>query len=231
MDSHAAPGRMKLLVAGATGLVGQGVVLACLESPRVQRVTALVRRPGSRPGQQVAELLLADFRQAAGSVDLFSGFDACLYCAGAPPVGTREAEYRAVTFDATLAVASAFAQACPQGRFLYVSGAHADPQSRIMPLRVKGQAEQALARLPIRTVMLRPGGVQPVAGTGTVHSWMKPLYGVGAPVLGLIARMAPSIATSNLALGRAMVALADMPQPPGVVECAQINRLGDADGP
>lgn len=216
---------VKILLTGATGLVGQGVAKACLLSPVVAEVTALVRRPGSVQSPLV-EQVLPDFRQAGEHIAALAGFDACFYCAGATPIGTPEAEYRAVTLDATLAVAHAWAAANPHGIFLYVSGAHADPGSRIMPLRIKGEAEVALAQLPIRTVMLRPGGVRPVEGTGTRHGALKPLYRFAGPLMKLAVKATPSLATSNVAIGNAMIALAQMQQPPTVVECTEINALG-----
>lgn len=216
---------LRVLIAGASGLVGQGVVVACAESAAVASVTALVRRAGT-VAPPMAEILLPDFRQADTLGSGLAGFDACFYCAGAPPLGTAEPLYRQVTLQATLAVARAWAAANPHGCFLYVSGAHAETSSRIMPLRIKGETEQALAQLPIRTVMLRPAGVQPVPGTGTRHPRLKPLYRFGAPAMGLVARVLPSLMTSNLAIGQAMIALAGMPAPPAVVECTQINRLG-----
>jgi uncharacterized protein YbjT (DUF2867 family) len=217
--------RLDVLMTGASGLVGQGVLRACLASPHVERVTALVRRTGSA-ADGVREIVLPDFLQADAIGDQFAGFDACFYCAGAPPIGTPEPEYRAVTLEATLAVARAWAAANPQGRFFYVSGAHADPDSVFMPLRIKGETERALASLPIRTVMLRPGGVRPVAGTGTRHGLLKPLYLLGGPLMTLATRATPSLMTSNDTLGRAMIELARTPHPPAVVECADINRLG-----
>ncbi|AWH25464.1 oxidoreductase [Stenotrophomonas sp. YAU14D1_LEIMI4_1] len=218
---------IKILLVGSGGLVGQGVALACADSGQVQQVSALVRRNGAAPAG-FQEMVLPDFLQAAHADLPWAGFDACFYCAGAPPLGTPEAEYRQVTVDATLAVARAWAAANPQGCFLYVSGAHANPASRIMPLRVKGEIEHALARLPVRTVMLRPAGVQPVAGTGTRHTLMKPFYWVAAPLMGLAGSVLPSLTVSNRAIGEAMIALAGMAQPPGVVECAQIHRFARA---
>lgn len=217
-------GALRILLTGAAGLVGQGVALACQRSPQVAHLTALVRRPGSLNGPG-SELIVPDFLQMQGRHEQLAGFDACFYCAGAPPVGTAEAEYRRVTLDITLAVARAWAAANPEGRFLYVSGAGADPQSRVMPLRVKGETEVALQALPVRTVMLRPGGVRPVPGTGTRHALLKPLYWGGAPLMKLAGAVAPSLVTSNLALGQAMVALAAREYPPGTVECAGINRI------
>ncbi|MBY6280547.1 oxidoreductase [Stenotrophomonas maltophilia] len=215
---------LRILLTGAAGLVGQGVALACQRSPQVAHLTALVRRPGSLNGPG-SELIVPDFLHMQGRHEQLAGFDACFYCAGAPPVGTAEAEYRRVTLDITLAVARAWAAANPEGRFLYVSGAGADPQSRVMPLRVKGETEVALQALPVRTVMLRPGGVRPVPGTGTRHALLKPLYWGGAPLMKLAGAVAPSLMTSNLALGQAMIALAGREHPPGTVECADINRI------
>lgn len=215
---------MKVLVTGASGLVGQGVVRACEASPEVERMVALVRKPGDG-GPGTEEIVLPDFMQAATVAHSLSGFDACFYCAGAPPVGTPEAEYRHVTLGVTLAVARAWAQANPSGCFLYVSGAYADPSSRVMPLRIKGETEHALQALPMRTVMLRPGGVRPVENTGTRHAALKPLYVLGGPLMKLAEHMAPSMVVSNEAIGRAMIALAAQAQPPAVVECAEINAL------
>lgn len=217
-------GALRILLTGAAGLVGQGVVLACQRSPQVSRLTALVRHSGSLSGTG-SELIVPDFLRIQERVEELAGFDACLYCAGAPPVGTAEAEYRRVTVDTTLAVARAWAAANPEGCFLYVSGASADPQSRLMPLRVKGETEVALQALPVRSVMLRPGGVRPVAGTSTRHALLKPLYWGGAPLMKLAGAIAPSLMTSNLALGQAMIALAAREHPPATVECADINRI------
>ena len=220
----AGKGAVRILLTGASGLVGQGVALACQRSPQVAHLPALVRRPGSLNGPG-SELIVPDFLHMQGRHEQLAGFYACFYCAGAPPVGTAEAEYRRVTLDITLAVARAWAAANPEGRFLYVSGAGADPQSRVMPLRVKGETEVALQALPVRSVMLRPGGVRPVPGTGTRHAVLKPLYWGGAPLLKLVGAVAPSLVTSNLALGQAMIALAAREHPPGTVECADINRI------
>lgn len=219
---------VSILLVGASGLVGQGVLQACLASDRIARIVSLVRTEGATPWRdatstgRVQERVLPDFTDAARHAALFSGLQACFYCAGAPPVGTAQEEYRRVTVGLTLAVARAYAAANPQGRFLYVSGANADVHSRIMPLRVKGEAEQALADLPLQSVMLRPGGVRPVAGTTTRHGLLKPFYALGGPAMKLAGRLAPAWVTDNRAIGQAMIALAREPRPPAVVECADI---------
>lgn len=222
-------GQLRVLLVGATGLVGQGGALACQRSPKVAALTALVRRPGGLKGVG-SERVVPDFLRIDARTDDLAGFDACFYCAGAAPIGTAEDEYRKVTLDTTVAVGRAWADANPEGIFLYVSGAGADPRSRLMPLRVKGQAEEALRALPVRTVMLRPGGVRPVPGTGTRHALLKPLYWGGAPLMKLAGALSPSLVTSNLAVGRAMIALAGMQRPPQAVECDEINRIAAGRG-
>ena len=223
---HTTDSTMRILMTGATGLLGQGVMREALANPVVERVGVLGRRDPGNSDPRIDDLRVERFDALDAVSDRLAPWDACFYCAGAPPLGTPEAEYRRVTVDLTLHVARAFAERNPVGRLLYVSGAHADPSSRLMPLKVKGEIEVALQALPIRSVMLRPGGIQPAHGERSPHGWMRPMYAVGAPLMGLGVRLLPGLMTSTAAVGRAMLALALMPDPPAVVENRDINRLG-----
>lgn len=218
---------MRILLTGATGLVGQGVLHECLHDPNVTRVVALGRRASGQTHARLEDIVAPDFADLHAVEDRLHPFEACFYCAGAPPVGTSEAEYRRITLDLTLNVARTLARLAPRLRFLYISGAYANPDSRIMPLRVKGETERALAALPIRTVMLRPGGIQPVHGERSPHPPLAALYAVASPLMGLGVRLLPNLMTTTARLGRAMLRLARDPNPPAVVECAEINRLGE----
>lgn len=221
---------MRILMTGATGLVGQGVLVEALARPDVSAVAVLGRRAIGHADPRVQDLVVERFDALEGVLDRLAPFDACFYCAGAPPVGMPQGRYRHVTFDLTLHVARAFAERNPRARLLYVSGAHADPGSRIMPLRIKGETEVALQALPLTTVMLRPGGIRPAHGERSPHRWMRPFYAVAAPLMGVGARLAPGLLTSTAHLGRAMLALAAMPSPPRVVENDAINRLAAGPG-
>jgi uncharacterized protein YbjT (DUF2867 family) len=217
---------MRVLVTGATGLVGQGVLQECLEARDVAQVTALVRHPTGRRHPRLREVQVADFSALEGVEEALRGFDACFYCAGAPPIGTAEAEFRRVTVDLTRHVAGVLARLNPGLHFVYISGTHADPRSALMPLRVKGEAEQALAALSLRTTMIRPGGIQPVHGEHSSHKPLALLYKVAGPLMGLGVALAPQLMTTTARVGRAMLAVARMDDPPAVVENDEINRLG-----
>ncbi|MEO7390692.1 MAG: NAD-dependent epimerase/dehydratase family protein [Ramlibacter sp.] len=217
---------MRILITGATGLVGQGVLRECLLDSRVTRVLSLSRRATGLPSAKLEELVHADFSDLLAIAGVLRPFDACLYCAGAPPIGTPEDEYRRVTLGLTTSVAQTLARLNPDLRFVYVSGAHADPGSRFMPLRVKGETERALAALPMRSVMLRPGGIQPVRGVRSPHRALAAAYAVGGPFMGVGVRLLPNLLTTTERVGRAMLALCAQDNPPAVVENAEINRLG-----
>lgn len=217
---------MRILITGATGLVGQGVLRECLIAPDVERVVALGRRPTSLQASRLDDLLCADFAEVERLGDQLAPFDACLYCAGAPLVGISAQAYRHVTLTLTVKVAEAFARHNPHGRFLYISGAYSDPGSRLMVARAKGETERALAALPITTVMLRPGGIRPVEGVRSSHKPLDLLYRLGSPALALAVRLLPGQMTTTARVGRAMLALARDPSPPPIVENDAINRLG-----
>jgi uncharacterized protein YbjT (DUF2867 family) len=217
---------MRIVLTGATGLVGQGVLRTCLDDPAVTAVAALGRRESPLQHPKLQDILVEDFAYLSAVEDRLHPFDACFYCAGALPLGSSEDEYRRITVELTTHVAATLARLNPGLRFLYISGAHSDPDSRIMPLRVKGEAERALAALPLRATMLRTGGVQPSQGERSPHAAMAALYVVGAPLMGLGLGLMPGLITSTERVGRAMLALARMPDPPAVVENREINRLG-----
>lgn len=218
---------LHILITGATGLVGQGVLHETLRDADVTKVTVLGRHPTGCTDPRLHEVLVRDFSDLHAAEAQLAGIDACLYCAGAPPIGTPEDLYRHVTVDLTTLVASTLARLNPGMRFLYVSGANANAASRFMPLRVKGEAEQALQALPLRSTMLRPGGIQPAHGERSPHRLLRALYAVGAPLMGVGVALAPSLMTSTALLGKAMLAVAKMPDPPAVVENARINALGN----
>lgn len=220
---------MNVLLVGASGLVGQGVLKVLLEDVSRPGVTVLVRRPlpDAPPGVRV--LQVSEFSDAAlDGLDL-GGIDACLYCAGPLPLLMSEAVYREATVAVLERVCRAYARGNPRGRMVYVSGAGANADSRWMPLRVKGEAEQVPQRLFLATTVLRPGGICPVQGERSPHPVRRVLYVLAGPVLSAAARLMPGSFTTSAAVGRCMLAMARAPRTDFVmVENRQINMFAAA---
>lgn len=217
---------MRIMLLGASGLVGQGVLQALRAAADVRHIVLPLRRPLDVDDPRIQTHLLPDLHALHAGHPAMAGLDACLDCIGVLP-GLSEAAFREVTLDLNLHLAKAFAAANPDGTFAYVSGAGSDPASGLMPLRVKGETERALQALPIRTVLLRPGIVQPVDGVRSPHALRQLAYAAGGPVMDLARRLAPSTFTSTRAVGRAMLgAVRARSGGHAVLENADIERLG-----
>lgn len=202
---------MKVILFGATGMVGQGALLECLDDPQVEVVLALVRRPTGRVHPKLRELIHADFFDYRAVEADLTGYDACLFCLGTSAMGLSEAEYRRVTYDLTLAAATTLCRLNPAMCFLYVSGDGTDSTgtSRMMWARVKGDTENALLKLPFRAAyMLRPGFIQPVKGVVSRTGLYRALYAVGGGLYPLLRKLAPGMVTTSARLGQAMLRLA-----------------------
>lgn len=178
---------MKILLTGASGFVGEGVLLECLAHPDVEQVVSLARKPGGRSHPKLKELVVKDFRQLDAVKDELRGFDACFYCAGISSAGMNEADYTVVTYDTPLAVARALLAQNPTLTMCHVSGASTDGtgQGKVMWARVKGKAENALSAMPFKKVYnFRPALMRPTAGQKNVGTAMKVANAI-APVFGV----------------------------------------------
>ncbi|MEM5458654.1 NAD-dependent epimerase/dehydratase family protein [Paraburkholderia phytofirmans] len=226
---------MKVLIFGATGMVGQGVLRECLRAPDVEVVQTVGR---TRTGQldprliEVVQPDLMDYRAAEASL---MGFDACFFCLGVSSVGMQEAEYARLTYDLTLAAARTLARLNPQMTFVYVSGASTDSteQGRSMWARVKGKTENALQRLPFKGVYLfRPGVIQPLNGARSKTRSYQLFYTLARPFLSTLRALFPNQILSTEDIGLAMLAVARHGADKAVLETADIRALSrSASGP
>ena len=144
---------MNVLLFGATGMVGQGVLQECLQAPDVERILTVGRTPTGIANPKLQELVHRDMSSYADLESELTGFDACFFCLGVSSTGMNEADYQSVTYNFTLAAATTLGRLNPDMSFIYVSGAGTDSSEmgRVMWARIKGKTENALLRLPFHT--------------------------------------------------------------------------------
>lgn len=220
---------MNVAVFGATGMVGQGVLIECLAEPNVARVVSVVRRPSGVTHAKLDEVVHGDFFDYAAIESHLRGLDACFFCLGVSSLGMSEADYRRVTYDLTMAAAQALRRLNPALAFCYVSGAGTDSteKGRSMWARVKGQTENELTRLFGKAYLFRPGYIHPEKGVKSKTGWVRAALIVARPIGALLTRF-PGIATRSDVLGRAMIAIVREGPPSRAVESRDINQLGAA---
>lgn len=218
---------MKVLVFGATGMIGQAVLRECLQDPGVERVVAVGRQPTGQRHPKLGDVVVADVADLLSVEPDLAGFDACLFCLGVSAAGMSEERYTRVTYDLTLSVANTLARQNPGMTFLYVSGMGTDSSERggSMWARVKGRTENALLRLPLRAYMIRPAFVLPLHGIRSRTPLYRAVYAVARPLYPLLRRLSPSAVTTTDQLGRAMVAIARDGFPRPIVEAADLARF------
>lgn len=220
---------MKVLLLGGTGMVGAGVLRECLTDSRVTQVRSIVRTPSGERHPKLAEIARSDFSAWDDAADTLGGMDACFFCLGVTAVGKSESEYHRLTYDLTLALATAFAALNPGRTFVYVSGQGTDSseRGRVMWARVKGKTENALLRLSLQAYMLRPGYIQPMSDTVSKTRVYRVFYQVMAPLYPVLRRVAPNLVTTSETVGRAMIALAHTGYATRILEVRDINRVGE----
>lgn len=205
---------MKVVLFGATGMVGQGVLRECLLDPEVESVVAVGRTPTG-----VTHSKLRDHALDFETLDL-SGFDACFFCLGVASGGMSEEAYRAVTYDLTMAAARAMPS---DATFVYVSGVGAG--GRAMWARVRGETENALLALPLRAYVLRPGYIQPRHGARSRTPLYRVLLRFSAVLYPLARLVMPQHVSSTDQIGRAMLTLARSGAPVKILTSRQFNAL------
>ena len=216
--------KLAVIITGATGMVGEGVLFECLEHPAIERVLLVSRKsyPVSHP--KLKECIVPDFLQLDTVAAQFSGYDACFFCAGVTSIGKTEAEYTRITYDTTLHFAQQLATLNPQMTFVYVSGASTDSSEvgKTMWARVKGKTENALLQCGFRQAYnFRPGFMKPTAGQKNVIALYK-FLGWFYPILRILF---PNHVSTMSDVGRAMIQSVLKGYPKPILEIKDINTL------
>jgi len=219
-------------------MVGQGVLRECVLDPEVEAVVSVVRRATGpslgRKSDKLREVVASNFFDYSKIAGNLAGFDVCLFCLGVSSVGMKEAQYRKVTYDLTLAAGRTLLRVNPTTAsggmtFIYVSGAGTDSseRGRVMWARVKGATENALLGMGFKAAyMFRPGGIVPMHGITSKTRLYSSVYAVLRPVLPLLLRWFPQYVTTTEQLGRAMLAVAKHGYATPVLESRDIARVG-----
>lgn len=215
---------VKVIITGATGMVGEGVLFECLQNENVREVLIINRRHYDMQHPKLKELLVPDFFQLNKFTEEIKGYDACFFCAGISSVGMKEDKFRHITYDTTLAFAKSLLEVNSNMVFTYVSGSHTDSteNGKLMWARVKGKTENDLSKLPFKAEYnFRPGVMLPFAGQ---KNW-KSIYKVIARVIKVIA--SKSVLTME-EVGKAMINAVTIGYSKNILEVADIRQLSKA---
>jgi uncharacterized protein YbjT (DUF2867 family) len=221
---------MNVLLFGATGMVGQGVLRECLSASDVALVETVGRTGTGRQHPTWREIVHADLFDCDAIADDLKGFDACFFCLGVSSAGMQESDYERLTYDPTLAVARTLAVFNPNMTFIYVSGAGTDSTEagRQMWARVKGRTENALQQLPFKAVYLfRPGIIQPLHGIRSKTPSYQLFYSLTRPLLTPLRMLFPNAILTTQIMGQAMLNAARQGAPKAVLESKDIRMLAE----
>ncbi|RMG55765.1 MAG: epimerase [Bacteroidetes bacterium] len=222
---------MNVIIFGASGMIGRGTLLECLDDPGIERVLTIGRSPVPDQHPKLRQISHSDFTDFSGIADQLQGYDACFFCLGVSAAGMREADYRRVTYDFTLAAARTLLPLNPDMTFVYVSGEGTDSseQGRLMWARVKGKTENDLLALGFRqAVMFRPGMILPLRGIRSKTPSYQFFYSYFSWLLRAIMAVFPNAATDTTRLGRAMITVARDGSPQVILRNPDINALGQS---
>jgi uncharacterized protein YbjT (DUF2867 family) len=220
---------MKVILFGATGMVGQGVLRECLLDPEVTDVLTVGRTPTGVVDRKLREIVHADPGDLSPVEPELAGYNACFYCVGTTSSGKTEDEYRRITYDLTMVAARAVLKRNPGMVMVFVSGAGTDSTEKggTMWARIKGKAENDLLAMPFKgAYMFRPGYIQPMHGTESKTRSYRILYKILAPLYPVWRRLFPNMVTTTEHLGRAMLQLAKHGSDEHIFESRDIEALG-----
>jgi len=219
---------MKVIIFGATGMVGRGVLRECLADPEITSVLSVSRGTAGQTHEKLKEIIHGNFEDFSVVESQLLGYDACLFCLGISSAGMSEKDYRHVTYDYAMAVGSVLAGLNPGMNFLFISGAGTDSSEKgnVMWARVKGETENALLKLPFKaSYMLRPAYIQPLDGIVSRQALYRMIYSLMGVLYPLWKLLFPKYVITTRELGRGMLRLAKEGSPKKVLESWEIKEL------
>lgn len=222
--------KLKVIITGATGMIGEGVLYECLNHPEVEKVLVITRRPTGYSNPKLTEIIHSDFQDFSSIADSLKGFNACYFCLGVTSMGKNEAEYTRLTYTLTLNFAQILVVLNPDMTFCYISGAGTDSTAngRTMWARVKGKTENDLMKLPFRKIYLfRPGGIEPFLPLKPTQTYYKTYKYMGW-LFAIMKTIAPSQVIKLNDLAAAMINASLIGYSKTVLEMKDMKALAKA---
>jgi uncharacterized protein YbjT (DUF2867 family) len=216
--------KIKAIILGTTGMVGEGVLHEALRHPDVTSVLVVNRRPCGVKDDKLIEIIHHDFFDLSAIEDQLTGYNACFFCLGVSSIGMKEEEYRRITYDLTLNFANTIVKINTDMTFCYVSGAGTDSteKGRSMWARVKGKTENDLMNLPFKdSYMFRPGYIQPIKGLKNTYKFYK----VTGPIFPVLKTLFPKYVVTLREVGLAMIQVVLNEADKKVLECEDIREI------
>lgn len=220
--------KIKAIIFGASGMVGQGVLQQCLASDKVEFILLINRSPIGIKSHKLREVIHKDHSDFSSIENLLSGYNACYFSLGISSAGMKEMDYSKITYDFTMAAANILAKLNPDMTFCYVSGTGTDSteKGRTMWARVKGKTENAILALPFQnSYMFRPGYIQPMNGIKSKTKLYNLIYTFTKPIYPLMKKFAPDYVTNTDKLGQAMINIVLDGYTKTIIKNKDINEL------
>jgi len=218
--------KIKAIITGTTGMVGEGVLHECLQHPDVELVLLINRKPCGVKNEKLKEIIRKDFLDLSTIEDQLAGYNACYFCAGVSSIGKKEEEYKHITYDLTMNFANILVKLNPDMTFCYISGVGTDSSEtgRSMWARVKGKTENDLLKLGFKDAyMFRPGYIQPTKGLKNAYK----IYKLFTPFYPILKRIFPKYVVSLEEIGNAMINVTLLGSNKKVLECKDIVKLSN----
>lgn len=220
--------KIKAILFGSTGMIGQGVLRECLENESVETVLVINRQATGISHLKLKEIIYTDLFDLSGLANELTGYNTCFFCIGISSAGLKENAYYITTYDLTMSVAKTLLNLNKEMTFCYISGAGTDSseKGRVMWARVKGKTENALLSLPFKKAyMFRPGFIQPMKGIKSKTGLYNTMYAIFSPLYFALKHF-DSVVTNTETFGKAMILTALKGYEKSILENKDINIIG-----
>jgi uncharacterized protein YbjT (DUF2867 family) len=214
---------MKVIITGTTGMIGEGILLECLNDDRISSILSVSRKPTGKVHPKLKEYIVSDFLSLHEGDENLKGYDACFFCAGVSSIGINAADYERISYDTTLQFARAV-EPNPNMSFIYVSGSGTDSteKGKLHWARVKGKTENDLMKLPFKQAFGFRIGIVEIA-KGQIH--VLPFYKYVSWLIPVLKIISPNILNTMKQVANAMIVVSSKGYPKNIIHVKDIHQM------